>query len=116
MSVELHLSIKVPSAVSWSPDGRSLAYQATGATGSDIHIYDVAGKSDRVAASGIAPFQLYKDLPDLRWQADGQRLTFKAGLDYQIVSLAGDAAHTIAFIAPNDPGSDSNAIYVSSIP
>jgi dipeptidyl aminopeptidase/acylaminoacyl peptidase len=86
----MHLGIRVPSAVSWSPDGQWLAHQVTGATGSEIHFYDVEGNTDRIAAEDIAPFRLYKDLPDLRWQAEGPRLIFKAGLDYQIVSPAGE--------------------------
>jgi dipeptidyl aminopeptidase/acylaminoacyl peptidase len=73
-----HLQLKFPSALAWSPDEKYLAYQVSGPTGSEIWIYDTTSRASRLAAGQIAPFRLYKDLPDLRWTVDG-RLIYQTG-------------------------------------
>lgn len=93
-----HLQLKFPSAIAWSPDEKYLAYQVSGPTGSQVRIYDATAGNSRLAASQIAPYRLYKDLPDLRWTNDG-RLIYQAGRVFWSVAPNETAPHEFA-LAP----------------
>jgi dipeptidyl aminopeptidase/acylaminoacyl peptidase len=79
-NIDTYLKTKVPSAIAWSPNGKTLAYQVSGPQGSEIRFFSIERSSGWVGVDSISPFRLYKDLPDLRWTAD-HHLLYNAGCD-----------------------------------
>jgi len=88
-SISLHMSVKVPSGLAWSPDGSQLAYQVSGPQGSQVLVCSTADLSTHMLDAGVQPFRLYKDLPQLHWTAS-QQVIYYAGGGYQIAGLQAD--------------------------
>lgn len=88
--INLHMSVKVPSGLAWSPDGTRLAWQISGPLGSQVLSYLLADGSTRLLDASVPPFRLYKDLPQLYW-AGASRLLYYAGHEFRSAGLHGDA-------------------------
>jgi len=88
--LDLHLNVKMPSGMSWSPDSMSLAYQTSGSTGSDLRLYSLDASTDCLLLANIPPFRLYRELPEIRWLPGGRQLLVKTGRGYQCVDDKGD--------------------------
>jgi dipeptidyl aminopeptidase/acylaminoacyl peptidase len=82
-TIGLHMSVKVPSGLAWSPDGSRLAYQVSGPQGSQVWLYSNAGgQPAQLVDPRVPPFRLYKDLPQLHWMGDS-RLVYYVGQSYR---------------------------------
>lgn len=87
LDIDIALQMKVPSAFCWSPDGKRLLYQVSGPHGSDVLLHDFASGRDIPLVSGIPPYRLYKDKPDLRWTPEGDSVIYYGNLGYHLLRL-----------------------------
>jgi dipeptidyl aminopeptidase/acylaminoacyl peptidase len=89
MDVEKALKLKTPAAMAWSPDGQQIAYQVTGAEGSEIYLYSVRDDATKLLVPDIAPYRYWKEGADLRWTPGGKRVVYTTGRDFYTVSVDG---------------------------
>jgi len=100
--IDIHINIKMPSGMSWSPDGKALAYQNSGPTGNDLRLYSLEAETDHLLFSNFPPFRLYRELPEIRWQPGGHQLFIKTGHGYHRVDASGREQAEPAFEIPDD--------------
>jgi len=99
--VDAFLGIKVPTAVSWSPDGSHIAFQVKNFMGNEVHVYCLHEAKARKLISGIPPYgylevTTYQNPePPLCWTPDGQRIIYTNGKDLCSISLQGGEAGPI---------------------
>ena len=82
LDIQSSLRIAYPTAIAWSPDGRTLAYQMTNQYGSDIKLYDFERRLSTMLVAGIPPYAYSGERPDLRWAPDGSHVIYRANNDY----------------------------------
>ena len=66
VSAEDFLAVAFPTALTWSPDGRHLAYRLTDDAGNEIRVYDAEAGLTRRLARDLPLDRYYYDRPDLR--------------------------------------------------
>ncbi|KKN18224.1 hypothetical protein LCGC14_0957870 [marine sediment metagenome] len=89
--VDDFLDIKIPSSIAWSPDGKHIAYQASGPKGSDIYLYSLEKGISKKLVSGIPYYDYLRAStePEFRWTSDGKHIIYTTGQEYYTISLEG---------------------------
>lgn len=82
-------------AVAWAPDGRRVAYQLGGVTGSEIRVTDLVAGTTITVARDLPNDRMYYDRPDLQWTGDGERLLYRVRTSYYSVAATGDAVRRV---------------------
>ena len=99
--LELHINVKMTSGMSWSPDGKALAYQTSGPKGNDLRLYSLETSIDRILLNNFPPFRLYRELPEIHWLPGGEQLLVKTGRGYLCVDTFGEEP-AVAFGLPEE--------------
>lgn len=89
--VDDFLDIKTPSSVAWSPDGKHIAYQASGPKGSDIYLYSLKKGTSKKLVSGVPYYDYLRASTDAEflWTLDGKHIIYTTGQEYYTISLEG---------------------------
>jgi dipeptidyl aminopeptidase/acylaminoacyl peptidase len=84
-----------PDQLSWSPDGKQIAYDGAGPGGADIGVVDVDGSGQVLLGQGASP----------AWSPDGTKIAFErqsvTGSGIFVMNPDGSGVHELASFAPD---------------